>query len=356
MTNKIMKKSIGLFLKLIILGLVIYLGFNIFQKAFDFGEEFAKGGDKNNQLVKNVTIKINKGSSTKDIAELLENEGLISSDIMFRINAKTEKKDGKFQYGTYELNTSMSDEEIMEILLTQGEQKKDIKFTIPEGFTIEQMGKKLEEDGICSSKDFMVAVNEVNYDYDFIKDIPERNIKLQGYLFPNTYLVREGASATEVVSKMLDEFGNIFTDEYKSRANQLGYNIDQIVTIASIIEREAKVAEERPLMASVIYNRLEIDMPLGMCSTVLYAIGKAGQPVRKLYTKETQVESPYNTYVITGLPLGPIANPGKAAIEAALYPDESKYLYFVLKDPQVGSHYFSKTLQEHNNAKNKYLK
>lgn len=338
---------------------IIILVYIAFQSAYDYFYGAVVQTPSDQKAIKEVTVTIPQGASTKEIAGILEEKQLISNALLFRIQSKLDQSDGAYQYGTFTLNTGMDEDEIRRILQTQGEKERGIRFTIPEGYTVDQIAQRLEEEGIVKTDEFLNAVNNVTYDYDFVKDIPEsdeRQIKLQGYLFPDTYEVREGASSEEIVSKMLAQFNKKFTAEYRKRAEDLGYSMDDIITIASIIEREAKVPEERPMMASVIYNRLEIDMPLGMCSTVLYALGKAGQPVRQLLTQETRVKSPYNTYVNAGLPVGPISNPGIDSIKAALYPDETDYLYFVLKDPEDGSHAFTKTYEEHLAAQNQYLR
>ncbi len=147
------------------------------------------------------------------------------------------------------------------------------------------------------------------------------------------------------------KFDDVFTQEYYDQAEELGYTVDEIITIASMIEKEVRVAEERPKVAGVIYNRLNIDMNLQMCSTIMYALEI---PRDRLLYRDLEIESPYNTYRNPGLPIGPIANPGAAAIEASLYPESHNYLYFVLKDPETGAHEFNATLDDHNAAKNKY--
>jgi UPF0755 protein len=245
----------------------------------------------------------------------------------------------------------MTEEEIMEILKTEGFKRETITFTIPEGFTVDQIASRLAEEGICSASDFKDAVYNADYGYKFIEGIPERNLELQGYLFPDTYEIYLDATPEQIVSAMLNRFNEVFKDEYYDRADALGLTVDEIITIASIIEREVRVPEERRTVSGVIYNRLEIDMKLEMCSTVMYVLDK---PQDRLLYSDLRIDSPYNTYMYSGLPVGPIANPGEESIIAALYPEDNDYLFFVLKDPETGAHDFNQTLQQHNAAKQEY--
>ena len=189
------------------------------------------------------------------------------------------------------------------------------------------------------------------YDYDFISQIPDREKKLEGYLFPDTYEIYKETSAEAIVDKLLSRFNNIFTKEYKNRAKELNMTIDQVVTLASIIEREAKLDSERKTISAVFHNRLKKKMLLQSCATVQYILKEQKE---ELTYKDLEIESPYNTYKHIGLPPGPIASPGLKAIEAALYPENTDYLYFFTKDDS--SHVFSRTYNEHISAQNKFKK
>ena len=173
-----------------------------------------------------------------------------------------------------------------------------------------------------------------------MKDAQKGKNHLEGYLFPSTYQVAPKADEEQIITTMLNQFDTVFTDEYKARAKKLGYTENQIIIIASIIEKEAQVDEDRPKIASVIYNRLDDGMNLQMCSTVQYILGKA-KPV--LSVADTKIDSPYNTYIHSGLPKGPICSPGEASIKAALYPAKTDYMYFVVSEKLDGSHNFSKS-------------
>lgn len=319
--------------------------------AYDSAYELMAKEPEENRTIINVDVNIPQGSNTEAIGKVLKENGLINNVVYFRVLARIKGLDATFQYGDYTFNTGMNDEEIMEILATEGEKREVVTFTIPEGFSLDQIGDRLAAKGICTKSEFMNAIENGRYGYKFLEYIPDRNLRLQGYLFPATYEVYADATAEDVVSTMLEKFDQVFKDEYYDQMEALGMNLDEIVTIASIIEKEVRVPEERSLVSSVIYNRLDIGMNLQMCSTVLYVLDKTRD---RLFYQDLEIESPYNTYKNPGLPVGPIANPGEASIIAALYPDDTNYLYFVLTDPEVGSHEFNTTLDEHNSAKRKY--
>jgi len=321
------------------------------KMAFKYAYGIANQPSPENRSVREVEVTVEKGSTTKDIAKVLKEKELITNELIFRFKSKYFKYDGKFKEGKFALSTNMSEEEIMEILTSVGVKAEGIKFTIPEGYTIEKIAQTLEEKEIAKKDDFMKAIKETKYDYEFLSQIPERSNFLEGYLFPDTYEIRKDSEPSEIISKMLNRFDEIVKPEYYNRAEELGYTMDEVIIIASIIEQEAKRDEERPKIAGVIYNRLNIDMNLQMCSTVMYALGKRKD--RLLY-KDLEIESPYNTYLYDGIPVGPICNPGEASIKAALYPEKHDYYYFVLMDEETGEHVFTETGDEHNAAKQKY--
>lgn len=351
MIKNILQEITHYIVKFIVVLIAVVIIYRAALWAFDTGYSLmAKDKDENRAIV-NVSITIPQGSNTEAIGNILADNGLVNSSVYFRILAKIKGVDSQFQYGNYDLNTGMSDEEIMKILTTEGEKREVVKFTIPEGFTIEKIAARLEEEGLCTEAEFMSALENGHYGYKFLQYIPDRNLKLQGYLFPATYEVYADATAEDIVSTMLEAFDNVFKDEYYTQMEKMGMTLDQIVTIASIIEREVKVPEERAKVSRVIYNRLDIDMPLQMCSTIMYVLDV---PRDRVLYKDLEIDSPYNTYKYSGLPIGPISNPGEASIVAALYPDDDNYLYFVLMDSESGEHVFTTTLDEHNAAKQKY--
>ncbi|MBN2220631.1 MAG: endolytic transglycosylase MltG [Vallitaleaceae bacterium] len=351
MINNILKELIGHIIRILVLVIAVIAVYKAATWAYSSAYSLmAKEPDEDVRIItKEVTIP--SGSTAETIANILKDNELINNVWYFRLVAKIEGLDASFQPGDYVFNTGMNDEQIMKILATEGEQRETVTFTIPEGYSIEQIGKRLVEKGLCTTAEFMSAIENGNYGYKFMEFIPDRNLKLQGYLFPDTYEVYADATAEDIVSTMLKRFDQIFKDEYYDRMKELDMDLDSIITIASIIEKEVRVAEERPVVSGVIYNRLDIDMNLQMCSTVMYALDV---PRDRLTYNDLEIESPYNTYKYPGLPVGPIASPGEASIIAALYPEDNNYLYFVLTDPIEGRHEFNETLDGHNSSKAKY--
>jgi len=287
------------------------------------------------------TIAIPQNASTSQIGALLEREGLVRHRLLFTTVVGVLNRSGSVKAGEYRLSPAMSLWEIIARLL-RGEALLHA-VTIPEGFTASQIASLLEERGLARKERFLALVAEPSrFSFPFL---PSGARNLEGYLFPDTYLLPRGVSEETIIRRMLQRFDEVVTQEMRERAQALGFSLHQIVTIASMIEREAKRPEERPLIARVIYNRLERGMRLEIDATVLYALGRHKE---RLNLQDLDVESPYNTYRHPGLPPGPIANPGLASIQAALYPANVDYLYYVAKPD--GSHVFSRTFQEHLEA------
>ncbi len=293
-------------------------------------------------------IVIAKGSSLKVIAGALEKENLIRNKLVFEIYCKLNKTADKMKAGKYQLSNGMTVAEIVDKIASGKALISTVHFTVPEGFNLEQIIDRISETGTVTRDEVASAVNSKTYDYAFIKEIPDRENKLEGYLFPETYEVYKDAGAEEYIDKMLKQFDTVFTPEYRSRAKELNMSIDEVITLASIIEREAKHENERKTISAVFHNRLKKGMMLQSCATIQYLL-KEQKAV--LTYKDLEIQSPYNTYKNAGLPPGPIASPGKSSIEAALYPEQVDYLYFVAKED--GSHVFTKTYREHLNAQNK---
>ena len=343
-----MKGNIKLILWIIVIVIIFICGYNYILYLY---KNVPTENSKNSTIIE---ITIPKGAATKGIAKVLKLKNLIINEDIFRLKSKLYHYDGKYNSGMFELSMNMTNEQIMKYLITEkGRQKLDNRLTVPEGYTIAQIGKRLEEKGICTVREFIDEMNIFDTKkYRFLNNLPTRANKLEGYLFPNTYDLSEKVNAKEVISKMLESFDKHFKPEYHDKAIKLGYTVDQVITIASIIEREVKKPEERRKVAGVMYNRLKKGMKLEMCSTVQYAQGKIKE---RLYDKDLEIDSPYNTYKNNGLPIGPISNPGMDSILAALYPEENDYYYFVLKNEKTGEHQFSKTFEEHVKAKKQWL-
>jgi UPF0755 protein len=287
-----------------------------------------------------IAVKVNPGASTREIAQLLYSHRLIKSPLFFRLMAKNLGIDGSLRSGTYSLMMGSTMREILDLM------RKGIietqKLTVPEGFTAEKIGRLVEELGIATTEAFLTECREFAKEHEFAGIDPAVIEPLEGYLFPDTYVFGMNVTPREIIKTMNSRFYKVFDEERASRAKQIGLSVHEVVTLASIVEREAKVPEERPVIAGVYLNRLSRGMKLDADPTVLYALGKTAG----LTTRDLSVDSPYNTYEVIGLPPGAICNPGKASIDSVLWATEVDYLYFVAKDD--GTHVFSKTLKEHS--------
>jgi UPF0755 protein len=308
-----------------------------------------------------IVITVKNGDGASDVAKTLYEacgegqEGLISNKAIFKVYCDFAGKANKLKAGTYVLSKNMDITQMVELICKGNPPKATVKFIVKEGQTIDDIAKVLVEKGLISdpAEFFEVCRTAEGLEYDFISKIPvdpneARNFMLEGYLFPDTYVVYEDASPKTIVNKMLLRFFEIFTDEYMTRAQELGLSIDDVVCLASMIEKEAKTADFAKVSA-VFHNRLKKGMPLGSDAPLQYIY-----KTNTLLFTEEQLNNPslYNTRIHPGMPLGPISNPGKAAIEAVLYPDEEyvkeEYMYFCLKDAETGELVFAKTLEEHN--------
>lgn len=297
---------------------------------------------------RDVVVEIPLQATAGQVSKILKQNELVRSSIVFRLYARWRGVDGLIKAGEYRLSNGLSTPEVLRELVdgrlvTQS-------FTIPEGFTTTQVADLLVAKGFINRERFFSAVAGENFPYSFIQGLPKDNRRLEGYLFPDTYQVTRGSSESFVIDLMLKRFDLEMSElDYPAQAKKVGMTLNQAVTIASMVEREAKIDEERPIIAGVIYNRLRKSMPLQIDATVEYALG-ANKP--KIYYKDLEIDSPYNTYRIHGLPPGPIAMPGKSSLLAAVNPARTEYLYYVAKPD--GSHAFATTLAEHNANKERY--
>jgi len=286
-------------------------------------------------------VVIAKGSDGARIADRLEEEGIIRSADGFNWYLRLNGKSGKLKAGTYSLSPAQNVAEIVAILI---EGKEDmLRLTIPEGLKLEQIAQRIEEAGLGSKSKFLAACNEG----DPKKRLPGE--KLEGYLFPDTYTFPHGTSEEQLRDLMLDRFFAFWTAEREAAAKAGGRTRRQVVILASIVEREAMVNEERPIIAGIFLNRLRKGMMLQSCATVEYAIGVHRE---RLTIQDMKVDSPYNTYKYPGLPPGPICCPGAASLKAALEPTKTDYLFFVSRND--GTHQFSKTFGEHEKGRIEY--
>ena len=325
--------------------------------------------DKNDATPIEVTIPAS--SSASSIARILygacgyDKDGLISSTAAFKVYVDFVGKANSLKAGTYVLSKNMSIKQIVEELCEGNPAKATVKFTIPEGYTIQNIAKALQEKGLIQNEDQLYVAARTGESFANFAFVAEagatpnatsRSYVLEGYLFPDTYEVYADASVETILIKMLNRFNEVYSDEYVARAEQLGMTMDQVVTLASLIEREAAAPGDFSKVSAVFHNRLKQDMPLQSCASLSYALG-----VTKYVFNATEqaTESLYNTYKFNGLPVGPVCNPGKAAIEAALYPNEQfvndGYLFFCNQNPKETSELiFAKTYEEHQQNVEKY--
>ncbi|MCS6829489.1 MAG: endolytic transglycosylase MltG [Armatimonadota bacterium] len=285
-------------------------------------------------------VRITPGMNARQIGQKLQAQGIIRSARMFEWVVRFKGWGGRLKPGTYELRPDMSPVHVAR-LIAEGKVATSW-VTIPEGYTVRQIAQLMQERGVADAEEFLSLATQQGDSFSASFPLP-RN--LEGYLFPNTYRLPQGTGARAAIQSMVSLLDREVYQKYHSEIERSGFTFHQILTIASMIEREAKVAADRPLISAVIRNRLQRGMKLEIDATVLYALGK--HKSRVLY-RDLEIDSDYNTYRRKGLPPGPIANPGVACIEAALRPAQVDYLYYVARPD--GSHIFTRTLQEHHVA------
>ena len=306
-----------------------------------------------------VTFVVASGSSLTRVANNLEEAGLIHNRTVFKYYADFLGYGQKIQSGEYKVSRSMSMRAIMELLTTGDGNPITRTITVIPGWTVEDIAHYLLEQGAISDEAAFLALcrsGQTFSAYYYVADVlstgnaASRRYALEGYLAPDTYEIYTSATPEDIIKKLLSQTEAVFRTEYHERAEQLNMTMDQVITLASMIEKEAKTADFAKVSA-VFHNRLNMNMALGSDVTVKYA---SGVKRMSLSSSDLQVESPYNTYLHKGLPVGPICSPSGAAILAALYPDSQfmadGYLYFCSKDPNTGELHFSRTLEEHELA------
>ena len=291
-----------------------------------------------------VNIDIIQGMTLNSISTLLEERELIGNSLSFQLLATLQKKQGQIQVGEYKLSPSMTPMDILEVV-TSG---KTIlhAVTIPEGYRITEIATLLEERGLANAEVFIRKTQDTK----LIESAGIPADSLEGYLFPETYHFSKNTTERKIIQSMLDTYHEKVKDyELEKRARSLNLSVHEVVTLASLIEKETGKDEERKLISSVFHNRLKKNMLLQTDPTVIYAITNFDGNIRK---KDLYIDSPYNTYKYRGLPPGPIANPGLKSVIAALEPIDSGYLYFVSR--KDGSHQFSSNFMDHKRAVQKY--
>jgi UPF0755 protein len=288
-------------------------------------------------------ITISKGQSFNALVNELHQRHLINFPLKFKLIARLNQFDRKIIAGEYELSGAMSPQKIL-THLTTGTVRLH-RLTIPEGFTVNQIADTVEKSSFCSKNAFIAAAT----DPEITQQMKIQAQSLEGYLFPDTYYFSKDITPKQIIASMVNQFHMTYKTDWEKQAEKLGFSMHEIITLASIIEKETGVASERPIIASVFHNRLRKKMRLASDPTVIYGIKDFNGNITK---KDLNRRTPYNTYMVSGLPPGPIANPGAKSIKAALWPAKTNFLYFVAKTDNT--HQFSTTLKEHNRAVRKY--
>ncbi|MBP1930470.1 endolytic transglycosylase MltG [Ammoniphilus resinae] len=294
-----------------------------------------------------VIVEIPKGSSTKTIGQVLEKNGLIHNGFTFALYVRKQGKGSQLQAGKYQFTRGESVDQIIDRLVEGDVYVSTTPITIPEGYTVAQIADFLTEKGLVNKEEFLKEVNHGDFPYEFVKQIPKdraTKYRLEGYLFPKTYELREGITAHEIITMMLDQFQQEWDPSWQEKLKSNGLTLHDAITLASIVEREVVVDKERPIVAGVYFNRLAGDIMLQADATIQYALGNQKA---KLTYKDLELDSLYNTYKYKGLPPGPIASPGIKSIEAVVQPQKNHYLFYVTKKDGSGEHYFSETYQQH---------
>jgi len=293
-----------------------------------------------NPVGDSVTIVVKSGMTTQTISDMLYERGIIKSGFVFRVVARIKGLSNTLKAGEYTFNKDMSIIEMVGVLGRGETENKDL--TVPEGYTINQIAELIEQKKMGSAQKFRdAAASFAPFDY-MISSSPVV-YKAEGYVFPDTYKIATDATEAQILEMMVNQFDSKFTPEMRQKANNLGLSIREVVILASLVEKEARVADERPVIAGVFRNRIKAGMALQSCATIQYILG---HPKSELTIQDTEIPSDYNTYLHPGLPPGPISNPGLASINAVLNPVKTDYLYFVA-DKKGEHHRFSRTYTEH---------
>ena len=332
-----MKKAL-----LIIIGTLLVLAIGLFVVLNILSTDMSINTDQE--------IIVEEGASTSAIAAQLEQAGLIKNSEYFQVFSRAKGIDGEFKAGTYNFTAgewsvgAVSEMLVLGIFSTTG----DARVTIVEGLTVKQTAQVLADAGLGEVANYLdYAANGDFSEYSFIPEAGseiEPATRLEGFLFPDTYMIDPAWSEEQIFDMLLDQFVSVWQNSgYDALAADAGKDIYEIVTMAALVEKEAKITADRPIIAGVFYKRIDLGMKLESCATIQFLLGETKE---KLLYSDLQIDSPYNTYMYVGLPPGPIASPGKASIEAALSPTETDYLYFRAKED--GSHRFSVTFTEHS--------
>ncbi|MDR1000380.1 MAG: endolytic transglycosylase MltG [Clostridiales bacterium] len=369
----------------VFLAVTVILMYVFMLRGYEYGADFAEKSVVEKEDIE-ISIEVEDTDTASDVYTKLEENGVIVNAVLFRFENMLKGTDTDYKSGVYTVKPTMTTSEINSVLRGES-QDQQIKITILEGFTIEDIAEYLEANEVIDPDKFLWAVDNHDYSYDFLSDIPLRSRhRLMGYLFPDTYFVSADPTADEIINKMLSRFEDIYfgngydamalniapvakeetaeeidgasdstaTESSNAESNAtpgISMTMDEVITLASMIEKEYKNSEEREIGSAVIINRLKAGLNLRVPSTLTYALGKRRD---RLTEADIDYDSPYNTYNKPNLPEGPICNPGAVAMLAALQPAAEDYLYSLLTDESSGAHVFVTTEEEYNAEKENY--
>ena len=298
----------------------------------------------------NILLTIEKEDTLYNLLNTLKEEGKIKNTTLIKIYIKLNNIDGNIKPGTYEISTKENLAAFLDIISRGNEKDNIVRVTVPEGFDIEKIAKTIEESGLSSYEDFINAVKSYPVP-EYISSSSEKRYNLEGFLFPDTYEFKKDSTPEDIIRVMLKRFEDVFQEITKDQNIQVPHEeIERYIIMASMIEKEAKNTKEMSTIASVINNRLVIPMRLQIDATVIYALGEHKE---RLTYDDLEISSPFNTYRIDTLPVGPIASPGREAIRAALSPETTDYIYY-LYNPEAGNHYFTKDYNDFLQKKNEF--
>jgi UPF0755 protein len=324
-------KKVALIVVAVLLSIFLFISFEIYVPINPGSNE-------------NITFTVQSGWSDDEIAANLQKLGIIRSSYFFKFYAILSFQHSNLQAGEYSLSPKMSVYDIVN-KMAKGDVIRDT-VVILEGWNIKDIGKYLESKGICKQDYFVsLAAKDYSESFSFLEDKP-KNAGLEGYLFPDTYEIAKGESCEDILIAMLANFDQKLTPALRAEIKSQKKSIFDIITMASLIEKEVKTIEDKKIVSGILWKRIAIGMPLQIDATIVYITGNAN-----ISSKDKTINSPYNTYKYYGLPKGPISNPGMDSITAAVYPTKTDYLYYLTDGKTI----FSETLEEHNAAKAKYL-